>query len=270
MQIMYSQRSIYWPAYTWKVQTSYASSIKGKLSNEFKISEADFEKIYFDIFDKINASFYHLERLKENEEIAIKIGTELEKVHMPGTEGMVGIVASPYEPIGYEYESFLVTSKSTLDFIAILIAKGFGRAEDNIISLLNEVQSANYTLGSLEEKVCKLLQNNKFSALFLEYRNIDKDQKSKRNYATHKGSLPIGTINIPINNPKGVLLRSKALNPNSPIQHSNILNSQNLVEYCQDQFYQICDLLIETLSLITCSLIKSGPKSSVYQQSRSS
>ncbi len=262
---MYMQRTKYWPAYTWKIQTSYSSLIKGKLSSGFIISELDFEKIYFNIFDKINASFYHLERLKENEEFAVQLGKELAKIKIPGTEGMVGIAGSPFEPIGYEYEAFLVTIKSALDIISMLLAKGLNRNEDDIVSLTLNLQKKKTSPLTLEGKT-NLLLNNKYKTLIDEYIGNRTGPKSKRNFATHQGSLPIGTINIPINNPHQAPLLSKALNPNDPDPHISVGTSPNLIEYCEGQFYLACDLLIEILSLISVNKFEHGPKSSVYQQ----
>jgi hypothetical protein len=263
---MYTQRSKYWPAYTWKIQTSYSSNFKGKLSHEIKISDGDFEKIYFGVFDKINASFYHLEQLKENEKIAVQMGKKLAKVKIPGTEGMMGIAGSPYEPIGYEYEAFLVTIKSALDFIAILISKGFGRNEDNIISLANNIQVNSANPSSLEGKIYALLNASLFKTFIDGYKGNKPGQKSKRNYATHDGSLPIGTINIPINNPLAPPLLSKALDPNKTDPHASLLSAQNLVEFCEDQFYKLCDFFIEILGLLANSKLKPGPEGSVYNQ----
>lgn len=263
---MYTQRSKYWPAYTWKIQTSYSSEIKGKLLSEFNIPEDMFEKMYFSIFDKVNASFYHLERLKENEEVAVQTGKELAKIKIPGTEGLVGIAGSPYEPIGYEYESLLITIKSTLDLIAILLSKGFGRKEDNIVSLTNNIQISTADPTSLEDKIYALLVAPSYKGLIDEYKGNKPGHKSKRNFATHDGPLPIGTINIPINNPFGSPLLSKALDPNKIDPYAFLPHSQNLVEFCEDQFYKTCDLLIEIMSLMINSKLKPGPKCSVYIQ----
>jgi hypothetical protein len=232
---------------------------------EFKISESDFKKLYFDIFHKVNASFYHLEHLKENEQIAIETGKELAKIRIPGTEGLAGIVGSPYEPIEYEYEALLSTIKSALDFISILLAKGLNRKEDNIVSLANNLAKSKTTATSLEGKLNKLL-NSKYKLFIDEYKGNKPDSKSKRNFATHQGSLPTGTINIPINNPNASPLLSKALNPNDPGPHSSIRTAQNLTEYCEDQFYKACDLLIEVLSLITSVELNPDEKLSVYQK----
>lgn len=261
---MYTQRSKYWPAYTWKIQTSYSSKIKSNLLPEFNISESEFEKHYFDIFHKINASFYHLEHLKENEQIALETGKAIAKIKIPGTEGLAGIAGSPYEPIEYEYEALLGTIKSALDFMSILLAKGLSRKEDNIVSLANNLAKSKTTTTSLEGKINKLL-NSKYKLFIDEYKGNKPGSKSKRNFATHQGSLPTGTINIPINSPTSPLL-SKALNPNDPYPHSSVRTAQNLTEYCEDQFYKTCDLLIEILNLITSAKLDPDQKLSVYQK----
>lgn len=263
---MYSQRSKYWPAYTWKVQTSFTSDIKGKISSEFSISDADFEKIFFDIFDKVNASFYHLERLKESEDIAIHTGKELAKLKIPGTEGMISIAGSPYEPITYEYEALLVTIKSALDFIAILLAKGLNKNIDNIISFINNTHVDSPSSYTLEGKVISLLGRPKYKTFIEGYKGNQPGSKSKRNFATHDGSLPIGTINIPTNNPHAQPLLSKALDPNKTDPYASLPHAQNLVEFCEAQFYQLCDLLIGVLSVIIDTEIRHGPRGSVYNQ----
>lgn len=267
---MYSHRKKYWPSYTWNVQTSYSTDIKGKILKEFKITENDFGKMCFNIFHKINASFYHLERLKENEAIAVQVGVEMSKIVFPGMEGKVGIAGSPYEPIGYEYESFLVTVKSTLDFIGTMLASVLGIKVDNILSLVDTMQSKRVNANTLEEKVCLLLNTQQFKNLIDEYRGNKPGFKSKRNFATHDGSLPVGTINIPINNPLSKPLLSKALNPNKLDPYTDLPESQNLTDFCEDQFYKTCDLFIEVLNLLTNSKLKHGPKGSVYEQCQGS
>jgi len=263
---MYTQRSKYWPAYTWEIQKSYSSVISKNISGDFVVPEENFREAYFNIFNKINASFYHLECLKENEEIAIQIGKEVSKIEMPGMEGMIGIVGSPYEPINYEYEACLITIKSALDFMAMLLSEGFNRSEDNIVSLINSVQQLeNIDVSTLKGKIYTLLRDPKTISFIENYKNSG-NQKSKRNFAAHKGSLPVGTINIPINNPNAKILPSKALDPNNPDPFSSIRESQNLIEYCEDQFYQLCDFFIEILSLISNNKFEHGQKSSVYQQ----
>ncbi|MEA2056420.1 MAG: hypothetical protein U9O78_01735 [Patescibacteria group bacterium] len=263
---MYKQRMKYWPAYTWKIQTSYSSDIKDSVVSEFKMSAVELKKIYFNIFDKINASFYHLECLRGNEEIAVQIGRELAGVKIPGTKDMVGIVGSPYEPIGYEYEAFLTTIKSALDFIAMLLAKGLDKSEDNIISLVNRMRTDNADSSTLEGQIYSLLNAQKIKTFIDGYKGNRPGFKSKRNYAIHDGSLPVGTINIPINNQRVSPTLSKALDPNSPNSHASLLRSQNLIEFCDNQFYQTCNILIKILSLITNTQLTPGPMSSVYDQ----
>jgi hypothetical protein len=263
---MYTQRSKYWPAYTWKIQTSYLNDIGSKIPSELKISKEDFGRMYFYIFHKINASFYHLQRLKENQEIAIKMGQVLAKIKISGTEKMIGIAGVPYEPIEYEYETFLVTTKSALDFIAILVSNSFGHKEDNISALVAMGRSRELDPDSLEEKVYGIVENDRFTELIDSFKNPGKDKKSRRNFATHKGTLPVGTINIPINNPNASTLLTKALDPNESDSHSLLPSSSDLVDYCENQFYQTCDLLISILSILLGSQLKPGPKNSVYEQ----
>lgn len=264
---MYSQRSKYWPAYIWDIRTSYTSNIKGKISNEFNVSGIDFEKMYFNIFNKINDAFYHFESLKEAEEIGIQTGKELSKIKIPGTEGMIGIAGSPFEPIGYEYESCLISIKSALDFISILIAKGLNKNVDNIVALDNNIeQIKNFDSSTLEGEIYTLFKKELFKAFIDEYRGNKSGSKSKRNFATHDGPLPTGTINVPINNPNAEVLPSKALDINNPDPFSSIKESKNLIEYCEDQFYKLCDFFIEILSLISNNNFTYGPKKSVYEQ----
>ena len=116
----------------------------------------------------------------------------------------------------------------------------------------------------MKGKIYSLINSSKFAAFINEYKNFE-NKKSKRNFATHKGPLPTGTINIPINNPHAQILLSKALDPNSSEPYASIQNSQNLVEFCENHFYQICDLFIEILSLITNTKLNPGQKSSIYQ-----
>lgn len=269
---MYSLRSRYWPAYTWKIQTSFSSEIDGKISNELNITQSDFKRMYFNIFHKINASFYHLQKLKENQDIAIAIGRELAKLELPDTSGLSGIAGVPYEPIEYEYEALLVTIKSALDFISIFISASLGTKGDNILSLLNEIKSKKPKPNTLEEKIYSYLESSQFSTIFDNFRDPDSKagKKSYRNYAVHKGSLPVGTTNVPINNPEASILLTKVLNPNEAEPHTSLLNSQNLIDYCEIHFYKTCDVFIGILSLVMDRKFVPGPKKSIYELRKTS
>ena len=75
----YAMRQMYWPSYTWNIQTQHLNKIDEK-SSGLKANGVDveiFEKHKSDLFNKINASFYHLEKLKENESIIIELGKEM-------------------------------------------------------------------------------------------------------------------------------------------------------------------------------------------------
>lgn len=265
---MYTQRSKYWPAYTWKIQTSCSKNIKDKLSGEVTISPKDFKEVYIYIFDKINASFYHLQRLKENQEVAVRIGQAMAKIKPPGTEGLVGIAGVSYEPIGYEYESFLIKIKVALDLIATLVAKSFDRKEDDITTLLNNIKFRKIIKTTLQDEVYTFLKSKEFEKMFNNFKNPTKDKKSKRNFATHLGSLPVGTINIPINNPGVVPTLSRAYDPNQKKPYFPSSDSPDLIKFCEDQFYQTCDLLIGVLSFVVNKELKPGSKGSVYEQKR--
>ena len=125
----YAMRQVYWPAYTWQLQTKYLNKIddrKGALESNGVDIDA-FSKYKSDLFNKMNASFYHLQKLKENEETVIELGKKMaeeSKKHTP--KGVFGIVGTPYEPIDYEYEALLVTLKSALDIMAMMLSQPSG------------------------------------------------------------------------------------------------------------------------------------------------
>ncbi|MEK7597197.1 MAG: hypothetical protein AAB441_00960 [Patescibacteria group bacterium] len=264
---MYTQRNKYWPAYTWKIQTSYSSEIKNRLSPEIKISEDDFGIIYFNIFNKINASFYHLEKLKESQEIAVNLGKALSTIKIPGTKNIGCIAASYYEPVQYEYEAFLVIMKSSLDFISILISNSIGRKDDTITNLSEVAKSRTIRRSPFANKLYSLTLINPFSKLINEFKNSPNGKKSKRNFGVHIGSLPIGSINVPIDNPSVPILLSKAFDPYE--KNLNFNNAPDLIEYCESMFYTTCDLFIKVLSIFTRSNLKPGQKMSIYELKKS-
>ncbi len=255
---MYTQRNKYWPAYTWKIQISYSSEIEGKLTSEIKISKEDFKTIYFNIFNKINASFYHIQMLKESQEIAVDLGKILSTIKIPGTENMVGIAGSYYEPVQYEYEAFLVFIKSSLDFISILISNSIGRKEETIIDLSEVAKIRAIRRTSFANKLYSLTLVDPFSKLINEFKNSSEGKRSKRNFGVHIGSLPVGNINVPINNPSAPIILSKALDPYE--RNLNYNNAPDLIEYCESIFYTTCDLFIKVLSIFTGIDLKPGPK----------
>jgi len=266
---MYSLRSKFWPAYTWKIQTTYLNEYKDSLTKESKISQEEFKHRLSDIFEKINASFYHLEKLKEDQQVAVDMGKKLAKIIMPGTENLPGIAGAPYEPIGYEYESFLITVKTMLDLVATLITKCVGRGEDNIISLISNIDLEKLREESLERKIMTFVKSDYFKEFLEDYRNPkdDKNKSTKRNFAAHHGSLPLGTTNVPINNPRASVILVKPIDHNATDPDHFPKNAPDLVDYCDDHFYQACDLFIGVISILLNNEFKAGRKSSVYEES---
>lgn len=84
---IYASRNKYWPAYTWKMQTSYLQAIDEDVLKHYPLSEKEFKSLLGSIFNKINASFYHFPRLKENQEIAIETGKQLAQMQHPEVKG---------------------------------------------------------------------------------------------------------------------------------------------------------------------------------------
>lgn len=259
---MYTLRNKYWPAYTWKIQTSYSENFEDDVINKLKISKEDFKTIFFNIFNKINASFYHLQKLKESEEITIKLGKKLSSIEIPEMKKMIGIAFSYYEPAQYEYESFLISIKSSLDFISILISNSVGRNEDEITGISNAAKSRQIRRLPLENSLYNLALIQPYSQLINEFKNPNRG-KSKRNFAVHVGSLPIGGINTPINNPKASVTLFKMLDPYN--KNLGYINAPNLVKYCDSMFYTTCDFLIDVLSILSNTKLKHGFKMSLLE-----
>jgi len=262
----YAIRQMYWPSYTWQIQTQHLNKIDEKRQAlETNGVEVDpFTKHQSDLFNKINASFYHLEKLKENENTIIELGKRIakeSKKHTPN--GAFGVIGAPYEPIEYEYEALLVTLKSGLDILAMMLAQPSGLHCDNIGSLSNESEQAKKPNDFLT-KVKTMLAKDEHHKTLDEFRNKD-GVHSKRNYAVHHGSLPTGTINIQFtaDSAEFGILKTRTMEVGGEM--TSFTEQRNLEDYVTDLFYATCDLIIEGLELlISCSLPK-GEKASVYE-----
>ncbi len=264
---IYAMRQIYWPAYTWILQTKYLNNIECKRDAlEGKgVDVTAFSVFKSDLFNKVNASFYHLQKLKENELAVIKLGKKMakkSKEHMP--RNVLGIVGIPYEPIDYEYEALLVTLKSALDIMTMMLAQPAGLQIDNIGALLNECQQTKRSSDFLA-KVRELVTKEEHYKTIDEFRNKE-GIKSKRNYAVHQGSLPTGTINIQfvLNKPKISILKTSAIEVGS--EKVDLKNQQNLDVYATNLFYAVCDLVIDSLSILLGEVLPKGKKTSVYDE----
>lgn len=261
----YVARRVYWPAYTWLVQTSYSSIItKNETKFSTRLPEINKDSLInhiSDLFNKVNATFYHLQQLKASEKKAVEMGLKLASISSPGFEKSIGIAGSYYEPTLYEYEALLVDAKTALDILTITIAKSIGRKEDSIVSLLHNLDQVK-KLSTIETELKVVL--NKFS-IFIDtfIGNV-----SKRNYAVHNGSLPIGTINVPINNPRAPIIKSKAYDPHKPIsdQTKGINKTMNLHGYCENTFYSMADIVVDCLEILLNTKFKKGPKISLQEE----
>jgi hypothetical protein len=263
----YAARRIYWPAYTWPVQTSYSGIIaknEVELSTRLpKINKDALTNHVGDLFNKVNATFYHLQQLKASEKKAVEIGVKLASVSPSGFEKSIGIAGSYYEPTQYEYEALLTSAKTALDILAIIISKCFGRKEDNIVALFNNLNQAS-KVSPIETQFKDLFNqpaNASFIALFSR-------EVSRRNYAVHAGSLPIGTINVPINNPRASIIKSKAHDPHKPIlgQIRGTHKAADLDDYCEGTFYSMADIVVDCLSLLLNTKFEKGTKASLQDE----
>lgn len=258
----YKNRRNYWPAYTWPIQTSYlavmAKNEKNILDRLGNIDKEELISHASDLFNKVNATFYHLQQLKLAEKNAIDLGLKLSKTAPIEFKNSIGVVGSPYEPISYEYESLLINAKSSLDILTITISECLKRKEDNIISLSsNLIQTKRLSI--LESKIKDvLIKHNDFIKTF--GRDV-----SKRNYAVHKGVLPVGTINVPINNPNGEIIKSKAYNHNENIKNQlgSVLKVENLEDYVENVFYSMADIVVDCLEILLDTKFEKGQRKSV-------
>ena len=268
---MYAYRELYWPHYTWLAQTGYLKVVETKKTNIVK-AKVDIEvlkKQFSSIFNKINGSFYHLQKIKENEKLITELGIEVAQKGQPKIgEGILGMFGASYEPIGYEYEAMLVTLKSALDILAIAFSSIVGSKSDNILGLENEVRQDNNPSG-LIVKIKQLLNSQDCQKLLNEFRNTN-GVKSRRNYAVHIGSLSTGTINIQFvsGTPKIKLIKSKAMPVGAIGNH--ITEEQDLDAYCSTLFYETCDFLLKGLEIILDEKLPRGKRKSVFELKRAS
>jgi hypothetical protein len=265
----YAMRQVYWPAYTWQIQTKHLNKVdENRQALEANGVDIDlFNKHKSDLFNKINASFYHLEKLKENEGIVIGLGKKMaeeSKKHLP--DQVFGIVGTPYEPIEYEYEALLVTLKSALDVTAMILAQPSSLGSDNIVSLFNDSSQSkrpNTVLTALKE----LLAKDEHRKIIDEFKNKD-GVHSKRNYAVHQGSLPTGTINIQFTaaSTEIGILKTRTMEVGGDM--ADFSKQQSLDEYATELFYSVCDLAIEGLELLVGQSLPKGSRMSVYEERR--
>lgn len=261
----YAIRQVYWPAYTWSLQTEHLNKTIDR-EDAFKTNGIDvetFNKHRSSLFNKINASFYHLQKLKENENLVLELGKRMaEESKKSIKQGVIGIVGTPYEPVDYEYEALLVTLKSALDITAMMLSQPSGLNSDNIGSLFKEGEEAEKP-NSFLVQVNQLLKAH--NETINEFRNRN-GQRSKRNHAVHQGSLPTGTINhqFTAQHPEIGVLKTRVMGVGGGMPR--LKEQKTLDDYTTNLFYNTCDLIIDALSLLVGEALPRGPRCSVYEQ----
>ena len=261
----YALREIYWPHYTWNIQTKKTDLInsKTKLLVKRNINIKQLQQNWSYLFDKINASFYHLEKLKENEKIITDLGKKMASKKIKRTpNNLLAMIGLTFEPINYEYESILVSIKSTLDILGIIISPACGMNKtDNILVVVD-----NFTNQKVNKKYLitlkKHFQKSSSNKLLNEYRKKN-DKPSKRNFTVHQGSLPTGTLNIQFlgGNPQ-ITIKKTTINGNEIAKFSK---NKSVVEYCEWLFYSTCNFIIHALEIVFDEQLSHGEKISVYQ-----
>jgi len=263
----YAMRQLYWPSYTWLIQTESLNRLEDRQPDleSRGINLEKFTKQKADLFNKLNASFYHLQKMRDNESVVIELGKEMaEEARQNTPNGIHGIIGTPYEPIEYEYEALLITLRSALDIFAIIMAEPTGLSSDNIMSLLNDGQQQRNP-SALLQSTLTILTNDKNTKTINEFRNQN-GIKSKRNYAVHQGSLPTGTINIQFARHAtdiGVL-KTRTMEVDGSI--ADFTQQQSLDDYAANLFYSVCDLIIEALEVLVGWQLPKGGKCSVYEE----
>lgn len=268
MSYAYALRHRFWPHYTWIIQTKQLKDFD-KNDTYFSKNNIDIELVkqnFHDLFDKINASFYHLQMLKENEELITEVGRKIAKASQPNLpDGVLGMAGMPYEPINYEYEAMLVTLKSAIDIMVAIVAPicDLPSQVDTLSRLLKESKK-NKQPNEFYSKLKALLADQKYLPLFEEFQ-WNGDTRSKRDHAVHKGSLSTGTINIQYtsNIDHIGVLKSKAVPVGEKM--SDIRTTPDLEEYCSSLFYLACDFLMDTLQLVVNRKLERGQKMSIYE-----
>lgn len=264
----YAMRQRYWPAFTWLIQTELLKDFdpNNTYYKEYNIDIKYVKTKLSDLFNKINASFYHLQKIKENENQIIEIGKQIANSGKKDLKsGVLGIAGMPFEPINYEYEAMLVTLKSAIDILITIQAPicGLPPNVDNLYRFVDQSKKLT-NKNAFFTKVQEVFNNIKFKVILDEFLGTD-TSKSKRNFAVHRGSLSTGTINIQFASTTkeiGVLKSKMVEVDNNP---QDIRKTPDLDTYTEIIFYTTCDFLMELLELVTNRELPRGKKMSVYE-----
>lgn len=216
---------------------------------------------FFDVFDKINTAYYHLQRIIEEENLIIKIAQQLNNYNeIDSPSGIAGIT---YEPISYEFEAFIIQSYACLEIFSRTVTIMF-KNESGFSGLKKSLLNVKKTKAT---KLVKLFEKDKYVPLMREFLK-DKGtsgRENRRDYSVHFGKLWTGTINVPIAGSQKIIksyvteLSKKNISP---------FDSQNLVEFCEDKFYLMCDLIKDSLEILFEADLNTGSKKNSSQRTK--
>lgn len=266
---MYAIRELYWPHYTWLAQTNYLKIVEKKQEKLFKqgIDPKLLREKLSSLFSKINSSFYHLQRIKENEELITELGKQVAKKGQTKiSTRIIGTFLATYEPIAYEYEAILVTLKTALDILAIIFSSIIRSGSDDILKLAHEMSEVQKTSG-FKTKLKKFFSDKKLQEVIKEFKK-NGHVKSRRNYAVHDGDLSIGTINLQFvaGSSDIRVIKSKAM----PVGKSDkpLTQVQDLDVFCTTLFYDVCHIILSGLELVLDENLPRGEKKSIFEIKR--
>lgn len=268
VQYGYIMRHVYWPDYTFGLQRSYLKILEAKIDRVKSLGMNDEDKTkkrFSAVFDKLNASFYHLAKIEENEKLLIDLVKKVVSESKAKTpEGVLGMFGGHYEPINHEYESFLVSLKSALDILSISVSPACGFSVDNIVQFENhlvsqsEKKASNFSL-----QLRKIFKKKKSIQIIEEFKNGE--SISRRNYAVHHGSLGAGSVSVQFTAVNSGVNRKK---PKAMIletdENGKLIRVRELLKECKELFYDSCDLFISILEVLFEQKLQKGKKKSVY------
>ena len=215
-------------------------------------------EIFFDSFDKINAVFYHLQKINEQEDLILQVGSKLRKI--TNIESPPGVAGITHEPISYEFELFIMQSSACLEVFSRAVSicfkneSGFRELKKSLIN----VKKAKAT------QIVRCLEKKKYTSLMKEFikEKGSSGRQNRRDYSVHFGTLNTGTINIPIASPQKVIrsyVTELSKNNTSPF------GAQDLISFCKNYFYLLCDLIREILEILFSVKLEKGMKTSTLE-----
>lgn len=266
--LAYKRRNRYWLDYFWHVRLESNNlfnnishtGLKSIQEREGNYTNPQSMRTYLlDSADKINACFYHLERLKAEERSIIKLATRLDRAKdMP--PNVMGISGFPTEVIDHEVEAFFWAFESSLEIFARGISYYFnGEATFKKLSTFlrnTKVESKK------AQKIIGILEENRFQPIFKEV-EPGHPQKSKRDLISHFRSLKMVQTNLQFTSRGYAILKAQFREYGSP--DPLIEKPISIERYCTDLLYLLCDLQIEILGAIFETKYTHGKKMSVWQ-----